>query len=113
MVLVHKEHIEFVEEMGAPATKELGELIKIIAGAVHDVTGADRVYQALWAEGSRHVHYVFMPVTAELRQRFGDLKASRLQAAMKEANYSPDPTQAKQYSAQIAEILSEAQSKFS
>lgn len=53
-----------------------------------------------------------MPVTEKLRQKFGDRKASRLQAAMKEKNYFPDPSLAKQYSAQIAEILSEAQSKF-
>lgn len=112
MVLVLRRHIPRLGELNEEEAAEMGRLQVALSGAIEKVTKAYRVYVSLWNEGSNHVHWVFMPVTAELRQKFGGLKASRLQAAMKEANYSPDPFLARQYSAQIKEILLASSSYF-
>lgn len=105
MVVKSKSHEEWLYDLTQAEILELGPVLAKVEKAIQEVTGADRVYKAMWAEQSRHVHFVLMPVTEELRQSFGGLKASKLQAEMSSQNRQLDKEKASQLAGQIRQKI--------
>lgn len=109
MILKAKTHVEWLDERNEKQLTELGVILGNLTRAIRDVTGAERVYVNLWNEASRHVHFVLQPVTQELRDAFGGLKASHLQSAMATEDKPINKERAKELSNKIGQKLIEVE----
>jgi diadenosine tetraphosphate (Ap4A) HIT family hydrolase len=82
LILWSDRHVQHLDELGSEELDALGPLLASIAEAVRDLTGAERVYSATFAENVRHVHFTIVP-------RGADLPADRLGANLLAEPYVP------------------------
>lgn len=83
LVLLPRRHVTALDELTADEAAGLGPLLRALTAALHEVTGCQKTYVALFAEaeGFAHVHFHVIPrepgLPAEFRgpRVFGLLKA--------------------------------------
>jgi len=59
-------HCEHLAELSSDEASALGPLIQKVSGALQEVTDAKKVHVASYGEGTKHVHFLMTPRTAEM-----------------------------------------------
>jgi diadenosine tetraphosphate (Ap4A) HIT family hydrolase len=70
LILHPAEQREWLFDAGAEQLQAIGPALAFAAKAVREVTGAERVYYALFAELNRNAHFHVFPRTPELEEQW-------------------------------------------
>src|SRR3989344_2321243 len=79
MVVEPIRHVARMEDLSKSEETEMITVFKDVSKVVREVTGAQRVYMEHWTHSPvQHAHWLFIPVTEELLQKYGGKKGPDL-----------------------------------
>jgi diadenosine tetraphosphate (Ap4A) HIT family hydrolase len=108
LVVGPREHVVAVADLGDAAVAELGPLLRDTARVVERLCRPEQTYVCVWSHGRdarKHLHIVVQPVTAEVRARYGGLRAEQLQARMLAEGDEPDVAHVEQFCGRARELF--------
>ena len=98
LIVKPKRHVVHIWELDDREAAELGPLLRRTSNVVSVLSAPHQVYVCLWSHHGGvpvHIHFVVQPVTKEQRDRLGG--GPYLQAAMFDANETPDSVAVDEY----------------
>lgn len=88
-----RRHVLHLGDLDDAESAVLGSLLRDASAVVERLAGADQVYVCLWSHADGvpgHVHFVVMPVTADLVASHGGARGPALQTALFAAGVEPE-----------------------